>query len=594
MKIEKDFGLNVLQRMLGKGFEEYGCDELEFMSYNVNLDLVIKLLNKYKNLKKITIWSNSDKILFSNNNRNELVDKVEKERIFFHHIPENANSIHGKIYFFKKEGTPIFTAIGSPNFTGHSNQNVEFLLYIYDIETINLIAEDIPKIFQSLNLFPESRIPVQLFSVDSKGTIIDPKFLSGLWKHQIATLEWLASRKSSIVNIPPGTGKTNIALRYMQYLFETNENITSIVLVPTKTLIDQWRNRLDGISISNLEWGTSLTNLGSYFASPNHRVLITLYSRFFDQYVEFLNKCRIMKPNVLLILDECHNSYGHLDTLQNFRKLLEAKGSDLYSLGLSATIDSFRVDQVNNFIELFGGSENRFEITLQSFYAQWNDINQTPVLKPIEYKALKCELSDSEMEKFKEFSKKIAIEMQKKSLDGENLGAAMQRAKWLRSLPAGIAVLENYIISNIYEFANTSTLVFVQTNEIAEKLQQLITRHPAWNPEASIYVYDSTRDEEYLSYALNQFKNNKGFCLISEKMLSEGFDLPKVDRVILHGSDTSPRDWIQKVGRAMRYNKSYSDSIANIIDIVFCDTNGDPLRMEFERYQCLSAISQSR
>jgi hypothetical protein len=329
LKLEKDFGLNVLQRMLDKGFKVHACDELEFTSYNVNLDLVIKLINKYKNINKIAIWSNSEKILYTDSNKNDLVDYVEKKKITFHHIPENVNSIQSKIYLFKKEGNHIFAAIGSPNFTIHSNQNIEFLLYIYDTEIVNLIAEDIPNTYQSLNLFPETKIPVQLFSVESKTAIIDPKFLSGLWKHQIATLEWLSSRKSSIVNIPPGTGKTNIALRYMQYLFDNNKNITSIVLVPTKTLIDQWMDRLSSVSISNLEWGTSLNNLGSYFACPNHRVLITLYSRFFEQYNNFYNKLRILRLDVLLILDECHNSYGHLDALQNFGKLLDATGCEL-------------------------------------------------------------------------------------------------------------------------------------------------------------------------------------------------------------------------------------------------------------------------
>jgi superfamily II DNA or RNA helicase len=142
-------------------------------------------------------------------------------------------------------------------------------------------------------------------------------------------------------------------------------------------------------------------------------------------------------------------------------------------------------------------------------------------------------------------------------------------------------------------FSDRSTIIFVQTNEIAERLQRFIIRQPGWSPEASIYIYDSTKDKDYLSYALNQFRKNLGFCLISEKMLSEGFDLPKVDQIILYGSDRSPRDWIQKVGRAMRFDKRDPNSIADIIDIVFCDNNGETLSMEIERYECLTAIGQT-
>ena len=75
-------------------------------------------------------------------------------------------------------------------------------------------------------------------------------------------------------------------------------------------------------------------------------------------------------------------------------------------------------------------------------------------------------------------------------------------------------------------------------------------------------------------------------------MLSEGFDLPKVDRVILHGSDKSERDWIQKIGRALRFDPKNPSTIAEIIDIVFCETNGEPLLLERERYETLLSIDQ--
>ena len=127
--------------------------------------------------------------------------------------------------------------------------------------------------------------------------------------------------------------------------------------------------------------------------------------------------------------------------------------------------------------------------------------------------------------------------------------AAIKRARWLRSLPGGVLLLQNYISSHIDAFDDKATIIFVQTHEIAEQLRDFISSRPGWNKEASVYVYDSSKSEDHLTYAFEKFKTKIGYCLISEKMLSEGFDLPKVDRVILHGSDKSERDWIQKIGR---------------------------------------------
>ena len=170
--------------------------------------------------------------------------------------------------------------------------------------------------------------------------------------------------------------------------------------------------------------------------------------------------------------------------------------------------------------------------------------------------------------------------------------AAIKRARWLRSLPGGVRVLQNYITSHIDGFSDKASIIFVQTNEIAEHLRDFITKQPGWNPDASTYVYDSSKSEDHNAYAFSQFKKNVGYCLISEKMLSEGFDLPKVDRVILHGSDKSERDWIQKIGRALRFDAKSPNTIAEIIDIVFCETNGEPLLLERERYETLLSIDQ--
>lgn len=593
LDVEYDLGLNVLKRMLSRGFDEFSCDEIECMAYNVNLNFVLKLFEKYSTLERVSIWSNSRKITLSGKAKDKIFELIENDRIRIYHIPDNITAVHAKIYRFKKNSAVKFLAVGSPNFSEQSNKNLESLIYIVDDPVCSEIWTKIPALFTELNVDPQEGIPVHLSKAELVRPTIDQKYLEGLWKHQIEVLEWLVSRRFSIVNLPPGTGKTEIAFRYLRYLFERDKSLTAVVLVPTLVLLRQWMTLLSKVGIYNVEWGTDLSNLGKYFADPGHKVLVTLYSRFFDQYETYENRVKILNPNLLLILDECHNTYGHLEELAEFKSIVESFGSQFFISGLSATLDSFRFWDVNDFIGLMGGPNAQFEISLLRFYSYWNDLNPNPVLKPIRYTPIKYSLSSSEMEQYKRYTRSVAIELGRAPIVGSrDHSAAIRRASWLRSLQGGVRLLEQFIVTHLDRFARKSTIIFVQTNEIAENLRDFITGRPGWNPKASIYVYDSYRDEEYRSYALAQFKKHIGFCLISERMLSEGFDLPKVDTIVLHGSRKSKRDWIQKIGRAIRFDPEEPNSVAEIVDIVFCDTRGNPLSLEKERYETLTAISQ--
>ena len=125
------FGLNVLNQMIEMGLKELQCDQIDCMAYNINLDFVLKTIQKYPTLLKINIYSNTENLSFSSNNRKEIYDEINSKQIEIHHISRNTNVIHAKMYRFWKNGDLIFGAIGSPNFSSFSNQNFESLLLGY-------------------------------------------------------------------------------------------------------------------------------------------------------------------------------------------------------------------------------------------------------------------------------------------------------------------------------------------------------------------------------------------------------------------------------------------------------------------------------
>jgi len=586
-KLEFHFGQNIVNDMLQKAYD-LEFDELICVSYNVNLDYAFRLIDKYG--FKLVIYANTEKITLNKNNFSTLERYVSKGVIELNHISENLSVIHSKFYLFRNRKEPILLAIGSPNFSQNSNQNYESLCYITnkdsieqfwaaftssEVTSIPPLTNDIPPSFTAINVIPENQ----------------QKYLDSLWIHQQNILTWLFRKGTGIVNIPPGTGKTRISIQYLKMLFETKSTYSGIILVPTLTLIEQWAKLVSEIGLDHYELTNNISELSEYISNPNNKVLITLYSRFFDHQDGLYKQLRISSPDLILVYDECHNLYGKLAAVTSFRNNMK-KYSNVLELGLSATLDSFKVDEMNEFIDYMGGISSRYEISLPAFYSNYNNLNKTPILKNIKYIPLKYYLTNEEMKKFDSFSRKVAMQMGRVDIENNNhFGAAIQRAQWLRSLNGGSQILQDYIQANIENFTTKSTIIFVQSHQIAEEIQQFLVQSPGWERTSSVYIYDSYQNDVYRDHALKQFKKNTGFCLISERMLSEGFDLPKVDKILLHGSHRSERDWIQKIGRAIRYNSQDSEAVADIIDVVFCEPSGLPLDIEKERYRTLESIS---
>ena len=61
---------------------------------------------------------------------------------------------------------------------------------------------------------------------------------------------------------------------------------------------------------------------------------------------------------------------------------------------------------------------------------------------------------------------------------------AIQRAQWLRGLAGAQNELSEYFSRHIGDLSTNSTIIFVQTHRIAERLHQYITDQPAWNPDS--------------------------------------------------------------------------------------------------------------
>lgn len=595
MVINLKLGLNILKKVINKGLDEFKSDKVITVSFNVNLDYVLSIFDKYPKLHKFIIYANKENIIHSGKNTEKILEFLNQGKIEIHTITENKNIIHIKGYGFYKENVCKLLAVGSPNLSRISNQNIESLVIFSELENdhpILKIWEKLEEISEELKVIePEPRA---LIFKDDQVLLerFNEELLDGLWEHQKAIVKWIAQKTRSIVNIPPGTGKTRIAIIILKYLLKLNSRISIIILVPTKILISQWEKILTGNGFKVIIGGSQRYSLESYIAKPEGTILLTLYKRFSKHHGYLAKKLNILSPQLFLIADECQNIYSKFQDLLDFTDTIDQE--NYYHLGLSATIDTFEIKKKMDYISYCGGLNSVFDISLQAFYANWNNRNSRPILKGIIYKPIFYYLTENEYQKYVKLSRAVYREQNQKNIEWELLfSAAIRRAHFVRSCEGALSILESSLVNNINDFNIGNVIIFVFTNANANRLRNFLTSYHDWDPDNSVYIYDSKQHKNYLNYAMKQFTNKKGFCLISERMLSEGFDLPKVSHIILHGSHKSERDWIQKIGRAIRYDPETPEILAQIIDVVFCDPKGRVLPIEKERYEILSSLSNN-
>ena len=236
MAINFRLGLNVLKKVINKGLDEFKSDKVITASFNVNLDYVLSIFDKYPKLQKFKIYANKENIIHSGKNTEKILEFLNQGKIEIHTITENKNIIHIKGYGFYKESECKLLAVGSPNLSRISNQNIESLVIFSELENdhpILKIWEKLEEISEELKVIePEPR--ALIFKEDQ---VLLERFneelLDGLWEHQKAIVKWIAQRTRSIVNIPPGTGKTRIAMIILKYFLKLNSRISIIILVPT-------------------------------------------------------------------------------------------------------------------------------------------------------------------------------------------------------------------------------------------------------------------------------------------------------------------------------------------------------------------------
>ncbi len=245
-----------------------------------------------------------------------------------------------------------------------------------------------------------------------------------------------------------------------------------------------------------------------------------------------------------------------------------------YRLGLSATPEREYDEAGNDFLQNEIG-EIIFEFSLE-------DAIKKGILCEFNYIPLNYELTEAEKQK----KKNIIAAFRAKKEKGEPYDE--------KDMYTQLALVNKTAISKIDKFEQLVSsrpellqkcIIFVQTMEYGLKLQDVLIKY---TDKYHTYYAD---DEKY---NLVNFSEGKINCLLTCKKVSEGIDISSVTNIFLFASDRSRLVTTQRIGRALRLDKTNPGKVANVIDFVLEDAEENDHNADQERKEWLITLSETR
>ena len=397
---------------------------------------------------------------------------------------------------------------------------------------------------------------------------------SNKWIHQDKAVECFMEKEHGILAMATGTGKTITAIKIMNRLFEEGKIKRVIITMYGNDLLDQWAMQMREVYKNkqiHYHYG-SHKRMNDFIMHPDEALLlVSREANNLTKLLTLLDKAPgNYKEDTLFIFDEVHGA-GSSSFVDN----LTGKISPYrYRLGLSATPEREYDEAGNDFLQNEIG-EIIFKFSLE-------DAIRKGILCEFNYIPLNYELTEAEKQK----KKKIIAAFSAKKERGEPYDE--------KDMYTQLALVNKTAINKIDEFEQLISsrpellqkcIIFVQTMEYGLKLQEVLIKY---TDKYHTYYAD---DEKY---NLVNFAEGKINCLLTCKKVSEGIDISSVTNIFLFASDRSRLVTTQRIGRALRLDKTNSNKVANVIDFVLEDAEENDHNADQERKEWLTALSETR
>lgn len=337
------------------------------------------------------------------------------------------------------------------------------------------------------------------------------------WQREALKL-WIENKGKGVVQAPTGSGKTYLALKLMQ----SDKLYPFLVVVPSVELKQQWIQR-----IRKYYPERGIIGIGGGDKIRNFRVDIT---------VAIINSIRRERFNVkTLIVDEVHHStvlapinYGIWNNIQT-----------RYTLGLSATAIPEQLSKENTGWDI----PIVFNYTLPDCY------RDGVLLKP-EILTKAVQLEEQEQSDYDVLTEKI---VSKSGSFGSFISAPVWFKSWvfdrneiLFNSKRKLSELRSILVDSEFK----KGIIFVERIDV---LNDVLNEVRSLNIDC-VSIHSKMKKKER-NDAVNRFINaSEPTILANVHVFEEGMSMPQIDLLVLYSYNSTKRQSIQRIGRAL-HNK---------------------------------------
>lgn len=366
---------------------------------------------------------------------------------------------------------------------------------------------------------------------------------SAMWEHQADALKAFGEAgKRGVIVLPTGAGKTHLAQRVIEDIQRS-----TLVVVPTLDLVDQWRTRLAE---------TFQTEIGQ-MGGGKHEVLPLTVSTYDSAaiHMEYLGG-----RFGLLIFDEVHHLPSAL-----YRTIAEFSIAP-FRLGLSATLT--RPD---------GKHHDIFEIVGPVVFELGIKDLRGDVLAEYETQTVPIHMSEEDLERYEESRKIYRDFLEENRIRVGSQGgwqrflrqtnqSAQGRAALLawreqKRLALGHSKKIDHIAEILSRHPDERIIIFTNDNETVYKVSERYLR-PA-------LTHQTPADER--AEILRNLSSGVYDCVVTSRVLNEGVDVPEASVAIILSGTSSVREHVQRLGRILR--RSSQDKVAVLYELVTAETS---------------------
>jgi len=331
---------------------------------------------------------------------------------------------------------------------------------------------------------------------------------------------WMRDRRGVIV-LPTGAGKTVVAMEIIRRL-----SVSTLVVVPTLVLLDQWMERLSVFG-----------EVGEFSGRRKElrQITVTTYDS------AYLAAGYLGGKFMLLVFDECH----HLPS-EAYRNIAQMSIAP-YRLGLTAF--PWRSDELHKMLpDLIGGI----------VYEKRVDELSGDYLAPYRVVRISIPLTEEEKREYEKNYGRFRDYVVRRRIQFRSSGDFMKLVMRTGSDPEAFKALRS--------LEKARRIAFNARGKI-EKLKELLERHRGEKiiifTRHNELVYSVSRrflipaitheiSKEERKEILRKFREGRYTAIVSSQVLDEGLDVPDASVGIIISGTGSAREFIQRLGRILR------------------------------------------